>query len=315
MFAIYVLADYSRNVIGQNINYSGVILDTIIGRNDEKKKLAKILHSGEAEFLAIYGRRRVGKTFTIREFFKNKGLYFEVTGQKDATFNEQLDNFHKTLHEIFKPDLPIQKPESWKEAFSFLTILVKLQPPKKNIIIFLDELPWLATKRSGLLQALDYEWNSVWSRTNNLKLIVCGSAASWILEKLIHAKGGLYNRITNTIHLKPFSIGESKLYLEKKGINLTPVQILELYMVMGGIPFYLRQVEKGKSSAQIINSLCFQKDGFLFSEFNRLFKSLFDQSEIHYKIIREIAKKRNGILREELLKSTGRQVVALLING
>lgn len=280
-------------------------MDTIIGRKNEKKKLARILDSGEAEFLAIYGRRRVGKTYTIREFFKNTGLYFEVTGQKDATLNEQLDNFHKTLHETFKPALPIQKPESWKEAFSFLTILLKLQPSEQKIILFLDELPWLATKRSGLLQALDYEWNSVWSRMNNLKLIVCGSAASWILEKLIHAKGGLYNRLTNTIHLKPFSIGESRLYLEQKGVQFTPVQLLELYMVMGGIPYYLRHVEKGQSATQIINTLCFQKDGLLFSEFNRLFKSLFDQSEIHYKIIREVAKKRNGISRDDLLQATG----------
>ena len=171
--------------------------------------------------------------------------------------------------------------------------------------MFFDELPWLATRRAGLLQAMDYEWNSQWSKIENLIVNVCGSAASWILEKLINAKGGLHNRITDTIHLHPFSLNETDLYLSSKGIRLKPMQILELYMVMGGIPHYLRQIKKGQSATQIINSLCFHKDGFLFSEFNRLFESLFDHSEVHNAIIREIAKKRNGILRDGLLKATG----------
>jgi AAA+ ATPase superfamily predicted ATPase len=280
-------------------------LQTIIGRQSEKEKLSKILSSNEAEFLALYGRRRVGKTFLIHEFFQDRGLYFELTGQKDAGLKMQLDNFYQAVQEAFKPNLPIKKPDSWKEALSILTTLVEAQPRKKKIILFFDELPWLATKRSGMLQALEYEWNRKWSRTDNLKLIVCGSAASWVLEKLIQAKGGLHNRITDTIHLQPFTLGESSRYLKSRGVKLKPMQILELYMVIGGIPHYLRQVEKGKSSTQIINSLCFHKDGFLFTEFNRLFHSLFDHAEVHNKIICEIGKKRNGILRRDLLEATG----------
>lgn len=279
--------------------------EMIIGRADEKERLSRILGSKSAEFLAIYGRRRVGKTFLIRNFFTDKGVYFELTGEKDAVYKMQLENFHRSVQETFRPDLPIKKPETWKEAFSILTTFIKAQSKKKQVIIFFDELPWMATKRSGLIQALDYEWNSQWSHIGNLILIVCGSAASWILEKLIHAKGGLHNRITHTIHLKPFNLEEAALYLKSRGINLKPMQLLELYMVMGGVPHYLRQVEKGKSATQIIHSLCFKKDGFLFSEFDRLFKSLFDHSEVHNRIIREIVKKRNGTSREELLKATG----------
>ncbi len=279
--------------------------EEIVGRADEKKKISKILNSKDAEFLAIYGRRRVGKTFLIRNFFKGKGVYFELTGEKDSMYKVQLANFYRSVQETFKPDLPIKMPATWKEAFSILTTLIEAQPKKKKVIIFLDELPWMATKRSGLIQALDYEWNRKWSNISNLILVVCGSAASWVLEKLIHAKGGLHNRITDTIHLTPFSLGEADLYLKSRGINLKSMQVLELYMVMGGIPHYLRQVEKGKSATQIINSLCFHRDGFLFSEFGRLFKSLFDQPDVHNRIIRELVKKRNGISREELLKATG----------
>jgi AAA+ ATPase superfamily predicted ATPase len=283
----------------------GNVLKNIIGRESEKKKLSKILNSDEAEFLTIYGRRRVGKTFLIHEFFQGRGLYLEVTGQKDAGLKIQLYNFYLAIEEAFKPTLPIKKPDSWKEALSILTTLVEAQPRKKKIILFFDELPWLATKRSAMLQALEYEWNRKWSRTDNIKLIVCGSAASWVLEKLIQAKGGLHNRITDFIHLQPFTLEESSNYLKSRGVKLKPMQILELYMVMGGIPHYLRQVEKGKSSTQIINSLCFHKDGFLFTEFTRLFQSLFNHAEVHNKIICEIGKKRNGILRRDLLEATG----------
>jgi len=279
--------------------------EEIVGRADEKKKLSKILNSKDAEFLAIYGRHRVGKTFLIRNFFKGKGVYFELAGEKDSRYKVQLANFYRSVQETFRPDLPIKMPATWKEAFSILTVLIEAQPKEKKVIIFLDELPWMATKRSGLIQALDYEWNRKWSNISNLILVVCGSAASWVLEKLIHAKGGLHNRITDTIHLTPFSLGEAGLYLKSRGINLKSMQVLELYMVMGGIPHYLRQVEKGKSATQIINSLCFHRDGFLFSEFGRLFKSLFDQSDVHNRIIREIVKKRNGVSRDELLKATG----------
>jgi len=195
-------------------------------------------------------------------------------------------------------------PLTWKEAFSILTILIQKCRGQK-ITLFFDELPWLATRRSGVLEALDYEWNSNWSQISDLKLIVCGSAASWMLDKLINAKGGLYNRITDVIYLKPFSLGESNSYLKSKGIKLSAMQVLELYMVMGGVPHYLNQVEKGRSSAQIINSMCFNEAGLLFSEFNRLFESLFDNSEDHYKIIRKISKNGNSMSRNELLMETG----------
>ena len=196
--------------------------EEIIGRADEKKKLAKIMNSKDAEFLAVYGRRRVGKTFLVRHFFKGKGVYFELAGEKDSGYKVQLINFYRSVQETFKPDLPIKIPATWKEAFSILTFFIEAQPENKKVIIFLDELPWMASRRSGVIQALDYEWNRKWSNISNLILVVCGSAASWVLEKLIHAKGGLHNRITDTIHLKPFSLGEADLYLKSRGLTEIP---------------------------------------------------------------------------------------------
>jgi len=277
----------------------------IIGREAEKRTLEQILNSPNAEFLAIYGRRRVGKTHLIREFFEGKGLFFELTGQKDAGLKTQLQNCYRSIQEIFKPQLPLKIPESWKDAFYLLTKLMESQPEKEKKIVFFDELPWLSSRRSGLLQALDYEWNHKWSKLNNCVLITCGSAASWVIDNLINAKGGLHNRITQIINLRPFSLSESDQYLRSRGIRLKKHQLLDLYMVMGGIPHYLNLVAKGKSSVQITNELCFQEAGYLYSEFPRLFKSLFDQAEVHHRIIREIVKKRNGISRNDLLQATG----------
>lgn len=280
-------------------------MNEIIGREKEKKILANILTSKGPEFLAIYGRRRVGKTFLIRNFFKKKGLYFEVTGQYKTSYKQQLENFYNALLKTFQITKSIPKPASWKEALSLLTFLIKAQTGGKKIILFFDELPWLATQRSGLLQAIDYEWNVEWNNVKNLKLIVCGSAASWVLDNIINATGGLHNRITNTIHLKPFNLGETERYIKNKGIRLKPIQIMELYMVMGGIPYYLNQIEKGKSAAEIISKVCFNEDGLLFSEYDRVFRSLFKNSDIHLKIIQEIVKKRNHIMRQELINAGG----------
>lgn len=280
-------------------------MDKIIGREKEKRVLSKLSTRNEPEFIAIYGRRRVGKTFLIRNFFRDKGLYFEVTGQYQTSYKLQLENFYHALFKTFSITRPIPKPSSWKEALSLLTLLIKTHAGRNKIILFFDELPWLATQRSGLLQALDYEWNTEWSSVKNLKLIVCGSAASWVLDNIINATGGLHNRITKVIHLKQFSLGETNEYLKKRSVRFKPLQILELYMVMGGIPYYLNQIEKGKSAAENINNVCFTEDGLLFSEYDRLFPSLFKNADIHLKIIREIVKKKNHISRQDLVNSGG----------
>lgn len=300
------LAAYKHHISGQILSVQKeVVVEKLIGRQKELSILDKIYKSPEAEFLALYGRRRVGKTFLIRNFFENKGLFFEVTGLKDGSLKEQLKIFTESFQKTFYRGLPLQQFQSWNQAFALLTSELEKIPKNKKIIISLDELPWLATPKSGLLQNLDHFWNTRWSRMTNLKIILCGSAASWMLEKLIFAKGGLHNRITQTIRLQQFNLREVKEYLHSRGIRLNNHQILEIYMAMGGIPYYLRQIEKGRSAAQIVDAVCFQRNGVLYDEFKKLFASLFKHSEANLKIFKEIAKHRYGITRNRLLQLTG----------
>lgn len=213
----------------------------------------------------------------------------------------QLEIFAEALAKAFYPGIKIVPPKNWLEALRQLTAEIEKIPKNKHVVIFFDELPWLAHRKSNFLQALDHVWNTSWVYRKKLILIGCGSAASWMLEKLIYAKGGLHNRITATISLQPFSLKETQDYLTYRGINLNHQQVAQLYMVLGGIPQYLHSVRKGFSAAQNINALCFTKEGVLFDEFEKLFTSLYDSAEVYIDIIRAIAKNRHGISREELL--------------
>jgi AAA+ ATPase superfamily predicted ATPase len=279
--------------------------DIFVGRKEEISYLKKIHDSKTAEFVAVYGRRRVGKTYLIRSFFKKtSAFYFEATGLKDGTLAQQLKLFNDNMAAVFYDNLPLKPPKDWLEAFQVLTKAISAVPQTKKIIVFIDEVPWFATPKSGFIQALDYYWNTKWSLFKNMKLIVCGSAASWMLDNLIHAKGGLHNRLTSSFPVRPFTLKETEEYLIKNEIRFTKKQIVELYMSIGGIPHYLSQVPKGLSVPQILNQLCFQKDGFLFNEFSVLFSSLFDSSEVHNEIIRLLAKTREGMSREGLLKKS-----------
>ncbi|MBI1884678.1 MAG: AAA family ATPase [Chlamydiae bacterium] len=279
----------------------------MIGRIKEQKLLERLWESNTAEFIAVYGRRRVGKTYLIRSFFENKGPYLEAMGQKEGTLSDQLHIFKSALEQSFFKRTKLKPLSSWREAFTHLTEGLKRVKKNEKAVVFLDELPWLSTPRAGLLQELDHFWNSVWSKMPQLKLIVCGSAASWMLEHLVHAKGGLYNRLTQTIFLEPFSPKEAQDYLQARGIKLSPEQVTELYMAIGGIPFYLNQVEKGHSAAQMLHQVCFRKEGLLYSEFERIFPALFTHPEKHVRLIRIIANTRKGISRSELLKKTGKK--------
>ncbi|MFI5344576.1 MAG: ATP-binding protein [Chlamydiales bacterium] len=277
----------------------------IIGRAKEIKILDAVCKSKEAEFIAVYGRRRVGKTYLIREYFSDKGLYLETSGAKDKPLKKQLENFMKSFSQTFFKGVPLHTPDSWDAAFELLTKELKGVAKTRKVIIFLDELPWMVTKKSGMLQSLDYYWNLYWSRMPNLILIVCGSAASWILDKLIYAKGGLHKRITRKILLEPFHLKETREFLIHHSVKLNEKQILDIYMAIGGVPFYLKAVTSGMSAAQNIEAICFQKNGLLYNEFANLFESLFEHADVNLSIVREIVNHGNEILREDLIRATG----------
>jgi AAA+ ATPase superfamily predicted ATPase len=282
----------------------------LIGREAERKILDRFYQSSKAEFLAIYGRRRVGKTFLIQDFYTKKkdAVCFHSTGLKDGNLRDQIKSFTQVIGKTFYNGAELQEKSTWMDVFEQLTEAINKLPKNKKVILFFDEFPWMASKRSKLIQALDHYWNRYWSINPKIKLIVCGSAASWILEKLIHNKGGLYNRITYQIELNPFSLSESKTFLWEKGIKLSEEHVLKIYMVMGGIPLYLDQVEKGLSADQIIDSLCFTKRGLLFNEFDKLFQSLFEHFDIHKELILLISENIYGISQVELMNKSSKSV-------
>lgn len=272
----------------------------IIGRKAEIQILDGLCQSQSAEFLAVYGRRRIGKTYLISNYFKNKGLYFELTGTKTATLSEQLKNFYQEFQRLFLNESSAQ-PKSWADAFFQLKLAIEKINNKQKIILFFDELPWLAAPKSRFLPALEYIWNRHFSRMNNLILIVCGSAASWMLHKIVNNKEGLYARLSVSLPLYPFDLKTIKEYLRLKHVLLNDRQITELYMCLGGVPKYFSYIKPGYSSVQSINELFFTPHGQLFLEFPKLFSSLFNNSKKHLKIVKILGEKRYGIYQKELL--------------
>lgn len=277
------------------------MMTTIFGREHEVKTLERLLHSQKPEFLAIYGRRRVGKTYLIHEFFKNKGIYFCITGSLNSTKKLQLRKFYRELQSMFSFSNETGEFKDWDEALYALKDVVSKVETSKKVILFFDELPWLASKRSGFLPALEYIWNQYFSRMNNIILIVCGSAANWIIKKVINNKGGLYGRLSEIIKLNPFTLAETEKFLVSQKVQLSRKQLVELYMSLGGIATYLTYVLPGESAAQTINRLCFTPQGQLVGEFTNLYRSLFDDSHRHIQIVKELAAKKSGLLQKELL--------------
>jgi uncharacterized protein len=174
---------------------------------------------------------------------------------------------------------------------------------KSRTIVFFDEFPWINTPRSGFLQAFENFWNSWASKESNLVVVICGSAASWMIKKVINNRGGLHNRVTRRIRLLPFTVSETAEFLKYKKVKLDQYQVLQLYMAMGGVPQYLKELEPGESAAQVIDRLCFTKDGLLVDEFRNLYYSLFESAENHIDIVRALAKRGKGLNRNQIIEA------------
>lgn len=272
-----------------------------IGRQREIQKLNELWLKDRSEFVAVYGRRRVGKTFLIRNTFRDK-ISFLVTGLASASKTQQLGNFHAEL--LKRSDgRDLGKPaKDWLSAFRQLIELLESRGEAGKKIVFFDELPWLDTRNSGFLSALEHFWNHWASARNDILLIVCGSAASWMLNNVIHNRGGLHNRITERIRLEPFTLLECEDYFREKNAIFDRYQLLQLYMAFGGIPFYLDRVDPASSATQNINRLCFGSDVFFRQEYDSLYSSLFSKAERHFAIVEALAKKSMGLTREELIR-------------
>ena len=278
----------------------------LTGRVKEKKVLDLFYGSDRAEFLALYGRRRIGKTFLIKHFFLDKSCTFlHVTGIKDGAMQEQIERFTKAISQTFHKGSALKEGVRWFDVFDTLVDSIEHHAKKDGkIIIFLDEFPWMATHKSKLLQALDHFWNHYWSHDSRIKLVICGSSASWIINHLINNKGGLHNRVTRRMLLKPFSLLETKQFLSSNKIKLNDWQVTQIYMATGGVPFYLSFIEKGQSAAQAIEGLSFHSDAPLLKEFDNLFSSLFEDEKPYIELLRIIANHRYGVAQTEIVKAS-----------
>ena len=272
----------------------------LIGRDKEVKLLQGLLEANESQFVAVYGRRRVGKTFLIRETF-NYNFTFQHTGTYNAPMKEQLKEFRESLYAAGMKRTAM--PKTWNDAFRLLGYFISTLPAEGKKLIFIDELPWMDTHKSNFVRSLDHFWNGWATTRQDIILIICGSATSWIIDNVIMNYGGLHNRLTNQIFLEPFSLKECKEYCEWKGLGYTENQILEAYMALGGIPYYWSFLRKGLSVAQNFDSLFFAPRGELTHEFDALYASLFRSPKTHIAIIEALAKRKMGMLREDILKS------------
>ena len=280
-------------------------MEKLIGRTEEFKLLNALKDRNRSDFVAVFGRRRVGKTFLIRTVFEDQ-FSFQLTGLAKGGLREQLINFHAALvrknsKNKTGQDIPLAK--TWFDAFQQLITYLESLPEGRKVI-FLDELPWMDTPQSRFVSALEHFWNSWASARSDILLIACGSAASWMIHSLLMNTGGLYNRVTHRLKLEPFTLAECEAYFQERGAAFNRYQLVQLYMVLGGIPFYLEQVDTGKSALQNINDLCFAPNGFMQTEFIYLFASLFKQSDRHLAVVDALAQKAKGLSRDELLKKS-----------
>ena len=282
-------------------------MEELVGRKPEIKMLDGTLSSRRAELIAVYGRRRIGKTFLISNFYRQRGLYFEMTGIKHGTQKRQIQAFFTSLSRTFKTLKFDTVPNDWFEAFFILEKAIQNHRSRSKIILFFDEFPWMETHKSDLVKAFEYLWNSCLSKDDRIITILCGSSVSWMIRKVIRNKAGLHGRLTLKIRLKPFNLSETEDYFKSNKIQFDRKQLTEIFMSMGGVPKYLSYVVPGLSGSQNIQKLCFDPNGPLATEFDELYESLFDNCNLHTKIIDTLAEKRYGLTYSQIAQSASSQ--------
>lgn len=271
----------------------------IIGREEEIKELHQAYDAKESKFVAVFGRRRIGKTYLVREVFQGK-FAFAFSGMANVSTKEQLQRFYLSLKDRGYKGSAV--PRNWIEAFFMLEQYLKGLPKGKKVI-FLDELPWMDAPKSSFLPAFENFWNAWASARKDILLVVCGSATSWMVKKILRNRGGLHNRLTNQIHLQPFTLLECEKYAKKLNLPYNRRDIIEAYMILGGVPFYWSLLSRNLSFAQNIDALFFRRNSKLANEFNELYASLFKNPEIYLEIITTLGKKKAGITRDELIST------------
>jgi len=265
----------------------------MVGRKEEQRLLHELAQSGESEFVVVYGRRRVGKTFLIRETFGNE-FFFSYTGIANVSAKQQRSEFAQALRKNgwIPKDGDASVPNNWFDAFDVLRTLIMKAKTKERILIFIDEMPWMDNKKADFVSALESFWNGWASGEKNIMLIACGSATSWITKKIFRNRGGLYNRVTRQIALKPFTLTECEEYYSSKNIAMNTQDVIESYMIFGGIPYYLDMLEKRYSLALNVDRICFRESAPLRFEFDRLMETLFTNPIKYIKILETLTQRK-----------------------
>lgn len=286
----------------------------IIGRKNEQEELRRLYELNEAKLVAVYGRRRVGKTYLIRETFDNNFTFYHTGLSPKELEGEnlkkaQLEAFTNSLRrygQIIK-----RQPKTWIAAFELLRDLIESKPKEERQLIFIDEMPWMDTPKSGFITAFEHFWNGWASGQHQLMLIVCGSAASWIMDNMINSSGGLYDRVDVEIALSPFTLQETEQMLELRGVELSRYDMMELYMAIGGIPYYLNLLKPGLSASEQIDYLFFAKNAKLNNEYERLFNSTFAKPEMIEEVVRYLSERHGGYSRDDISRKINVQGKAL----
>lgn len=276
--------------------------ERIIGRTSETARLDRCMDTPEAQLIIVYGRRRVGKTFLINEYFNNE-FAFKITGAFKRSKRFQLEGFTGEL--IRRSGKEWSIPTGWREAFHQLREYLESLTSENKQVVFFDEMPWLDTPHSDFLPLFEWFWNDWASSKDNLIFIVCGSATAWMTDKLSENKGGLFNRQSCRMYLEPFTLSETEELLKRNGITWSRYEITECYMIMGGIPYYLNMLDRDLSFTQNIDSLFFKTRGELRDEFEHLYSTLFTNSSLYIKIVETLSTKRTGFTRNEIVQKTG----------
>ena len=274
----------------------------IIGRKQEIDRLDRCMDSSEPQLIALYGRRRVGKTFLVNHYFNGR-FDFKLTGIYDQPVDIQLKNFAIELSGQTGDDMVI--PSDWMEAFSMLKSYIESRPDDSKVVVFFDEMPWMDTVKSGFVAAFEWFWNSYGNARTNLVFVICGSATSWMRANLDANKGGLYNRLTCRLYLRPFTLAETEQYLQSRGISWSRYDIVECYMIIGGIPYYQSLLLPDMSLAQNVDNIFFRKRAELWDEFRFLYQTLFKNSAAYISIAEALSRKRNGMMRDEIVRESG----------
>ncbi len=273
----------------------------MIGRVKERDELVRLWESDESEFVAVYGRRRVGKTYLIREVFADR-FTFRHSGLAGEGIAKQLAQFMKSLQDFGWKEK--RRPKTWSEAFQGLEQVVKASAFERKVV-FIDEMPWMDTPKSGFLSALEAFWNDFCAYRKDVLLIVCGSAAAWMVKNLFSNHGGLHNRVTCRIRLLPWTLGECEKFAEERGLAMSRQELAEGYMALGGIPYYWRYLDKRFSLAQNLDRLFFVDGAPLANEFRELFASLFKNATLHVAVVEALAMKKIGMSQIELQMALG----------